>query len=104
MKKTYSNGNRFLRYDDGAVIADISHGIPELDFGGSYLMVHRADYLDILLKKAFELGVDIRKKSRVELYDWDKPAVKIETGEWFNSDAVIVADGKRLFPISHAFV
>ncbi|RFU32114.1 hypothetical protein B7463_g4229, partial [Scytalidium lignicola] len=93
MKKTYSNGNRFLRYDDGKIIANMPHGIPEWDFGGSYLMVHRADYHSVLLEKAFSLGVDIRKKSKVDVYDWDKPAVKLESGEWVNGDLIIVADG-----------
>ncbi|KAJ9145142.1 FAD/NAD(P)-binding domain-containing protein [Pleurostoma richardsiae] len=93
MKKTYSNGNRFLRYDDGRVLAHMPHGIPEWDFGGSYLMVHRADYHAVLLQKALDLGADVRKNSKVEEYDWEKPAVHLQNGEWIEGNVLIAADG-----------
>ena len=94
MKKTYSNGNRFLRYTDGATLADMSHGIPEWEFGGSYLMVHRADYHNVLLEKAKSLGVVIRGLSRVDDYDWESPAAILADGTRFSGDLLIVADGK----------
>ncbi|ERT02257.1 salicylate hydroxylase [Sporothrix schenckii 1099-18] len=93
MKKTYSNGNRFLRYDDGRVIADMPHGIPEWDFGGSYLMVHRADYHAVLLAKARELGVDVQASRRVDGYDWDAPAAILSDGTAVQGDLLVVADG-----------
>lgn len=93
MKKTYSNGNRFLRYDDGHVIADMPHGIPEWDFGGSYLMVHRADYHAVLLAKARELGVDVQANRRVDGYDWDAPAALLSDGSLVKGDLLVVADG-----------
>ncbi len=94
MKKTYSNGNRFLRYDTGKVIADMPHGIPEWDFGGSYLMVHRADYHAVLLQKARDLGVNVRPDSRVVKYDWEAPAVEIKSGARIEGDVLIIADGR----------
>lgn len=97
MKKTYSNGNRFLRYDTGAVIADMPHGIPEWEFGGSYLMVHRADYHAVLLQKALDLGVDIRPNSRVVKYDWEIPAIEIQSGERVAGDVLVIADGSSWF-------
>ena len=72
------------------------HGIPEWDFGGSYLMVHRADYHEVLLQKAIELGADVRKNSKVDEYDWYKPAVQLQNGEWVHGDVIIAADGERL--------
>ncbi|KAL6249700.1 hypothetical protein RBB50_003555 [Rhinocladiella similis] len=93
MKKTYSNGNRFLRWDDGQILQHMSHGIPEWDFGGSYLMAHRADYHAVLLEKALELQIDVRKDSRVDEYFWDLPAVKLQTGEQIDGDLLIAADG-----------
>ncbi|KAF2095556.1 FAD/NAD(P)-binding domain-containing protein [Rhizodiscina lignyota] len=93
MKKTYSNGNRFLRFDSGETLANMPHGIPEWDFGGCYLMVHRADYHAVLLQRAFDLGVEIRKSSRVDEYDFDAPAVTLQTGERVEGDVIIVADG-----------
>ncbi|KAH7084373.1 hypothetical protein FB567DRAFT_498332 [Paraphoma chrysanthemicola] len=93
MKKTYSNGNRFLRYDTGKIIADMPHGVPELAFGGSYLKVHRADYLDVILKKAIEVGVDIRKNSRVDKYDWETPSALLGDGTRVDADLIVVADG-----------
>ena len=101
MKKTYSNGNRFLRYDNGEILAHMPHGIPEWDFGGSYLMVHRADYHTVLLQKAIDLGADIRNNSKVDLYDWDKPAVQLQTGEWIGGDVLIAADGMHLNIMCH---
>lgn len=94
MKKTYSNGNRFLRWDDGQILQHMSHGIPEWDFGGSYLMAHRADYHAVLLEKALELQIDVRKDSRVDEYFWDLPAVKLQTGEQIDGDLLIAADGE----------
>ncbi|KAF5010116.1 hypothetical protein FDECE_3702 [Fusarium decemcellulare] len=93
MKKTYSNGNRFLRYDTGETLADMPHGVPELDFGGSYLMVHRADYHSVLLAKALELGVAVRGSSKVDGYNFDVPEAILDTGEKFSADVLVVADG-----------
>ncbi|KAK4032113.1 hypothetical protein C8A01DRAFT_20779 [Parachaetomium inaequale] len=95
LKKTHSNGNRFVRYDNGALLADMPHGVPELDFGGSYLMVHRADYHTVLLERALELGVVIRAGNRVEDYDWDVPAAILQGGETVRGDLVVVADGAQ---------
>lgn len=97
-KKTYSNGNRFLRWHDGKILQHMSHGIPEWDFGGSYLMAHRADYHAVLLQKALELQIDVRKGSRVEEYFWDLPAVKLQTGEQVHGDLLIAADGENAGP------
>lgn len=93
MKTTYSNGNRFLRFDNGATLADMPHGIPEWDFGGSYLMVHRADYHSILLDKAVQVGVVVRPSSRVTEYDWTQPAAVLSDGSKEAADLVVVADG-----------
>lgn len=94
MKKTYSNGNRFLRYDDGAILADMPHGIPEWDFGGSYLMIHRADYHKILLDKALELGVVIRGSTRVDDYEWSTQTAIVNGGERVQGDLLVIADGE----------
>lgn len=94
LKKTYSNGNRFLRYTDGESLADMSHGVPEWDFGGSYLMVHRADYHTVLLEKAKSLGVDIKSSSQVESYEWETQTAITTQGLKFSGDLLIVADGK----------
>ncbi|KAK7427366.1 hypothetical protein QQZ08_006135 [Neonectria magnoliae] len=93
MKKTYSNGNRFLRWDSGKTLADMPHGVPELDFGGSYLMVHRADYHAVLLAKAAELGVVVQGNSRVDSYDFEGPTAILESGEKLDADVLVVADG-----------
>lgn len=93
LKKTYSNGNRFLRYDNGALLADMSHGIPELDFGGSYLMIHRVDYHSTLLEKAKSLGVVIRNGSQVKTYNWETPAAFLPDGEVVEADLLVIADG-----------
>ncbi|UPK95695.1 hypothetical protein LCI18_006630 [Fusarium solani-melongenae] len=93
LKKTHSNGNRFLRYDSGALLADMPHGVPELDFGGSYLMVHRADYHSVLLQRALDLGVCIKDGCRVEGYDWNAPAAIVQGGDKVTGDLLVIADG-----------
>ncbi|KIX92005.1 uncharacterized protein Z520_12276 [Fonsecaea multimorphosa CBS 102226] len=93
MKKTHSNGNRFLRYSDGKVLAAMSHGVPELDYGGSYLMVHRADYHSILVKRAIEIGVKIEPAKKVVAYDWDAPSLTAADGTRYEGDLIVVADG-----------
>ncbi|KAH7350130.1 hypothetical protein B0T11DRAFT_290613 [Plectosphaerella cucumerina] len=93
LKKTHSNGNRFLRYDNGALLADMPHGVPELDFGGSYLMVHRADFHSALLARALALRVEVRGGQRVEEYDWDAPAALTHGGERVDGDLLVIADG-----------
>lgn len=98
MKKTHSNGNRFLRYDDGSVLADMPHGVPEWEYGGSYLMVHRADYHAVLLERALGLGVELRPASKVVAYDWDAPAAVLEDGSRVEGDLLVVADGMSLVP------
>lgn len=94
LKKTYSNGNRFLRFDSGALLADMSHGVPEFDFGGSYLMIHRVDYHLTLLEKAQSLGITIRNGCQVKNYDWETPAAILPDGESVKADLLVVADGK----------
>jgi salicylate hydroxylase len=70
------------------------HGIPEWDFGGSYLMIHRSDYHAVLLEKAKELGVEIRASCRVDEYDWEGPAAIVQGGLRVEGDLVVVADGE----------
>ena len=96
MKKTHSNGNRFLRWDTGKVLSYMSHGVPEWDFGGSYLMVHRADYHALLLEKAISLDIDVRKNSRVDEWLWNVPAVRQANGEQLEGDLLVVADGMHV--------
>lgn len=75
----------------------MSHGVPELDFGGSYLMVHRADYHSLLLEKALAVGVDVLKSKKVTEYDWEKPGVHTADGSSYDADLIVVADGKSSF-------
>ncbi|WAO95592.1 FAD-binding-3 domain-containing protein [Fusarium falciforme] len=93
LKKTHSNGNRFLRYDSGALLADMPHGVAELDFGGSYLMVHRADYHSVLLQRALALGVCIKGGCFVERYDWNAPAAIVQSSDKVTGDLLVITDG-----------
>lgn len=94
MKKTYSNGNRFLQYNDGAILANMSHGVPEGDFEDSYLVVYRADDHSMLLEKAKPLSVEIRGSSRVDDYNWEVPVAILGNGTRVNGGFIVVADGK----------
>ena len=58
-------------------------------------MVHRADFLDLLVTKALNLGVTVRVGATVTSFDFETPAVELSNGERFHADAIFGADGLR---------
>lgn len=96
IKKNISRGNRFVDWKDHKrVLLDVSYADLVHKYGTPYLFLHRADLIDALLQAARKKtdNITIRTESRVVEYDYGKPAVKTEQGDWFTGDFVIAADG-----------
>ncbi|KAL9118845.1 MAG: hypothetical protein Q9187_004602 [Circinaria calcarea] len=83
-------------YKDGTILSR-QNLIPfvEETYNAPYLVAHRADFLNVLTSEALRLGVIIRLGSRVAELDFDTPAIRLSSGERFQADAVIGADGLR---------
>ncbi|KAK9449631.1 3-hydroxybenzoate 6-hydroxylase-like protein [Limtongia smithiae] len=84
------------RYSDGQVLGTTPLN-PYLTqrYGSPYWFIHRADYHRILHDAAVENGVDIHINSRVVSVDETAPSATLATGEVFEADLVITADGIR---------
>ncbi|OAH16076.1 FAD-dependent oxidoreductase [Streptomyces jeddahensis] len=67
----------------------------EEHFGGPYVVVHRSDLLDILVRAAGEAGVELLTGQRVEDIDQHPASVTVRTadGTEYAGAAVVAADG-----------
>ena len=93
IKKSTANGLRFLDYT-GKVLLDIPYKNVESKYGAPYYLIHRADLIDLLVKKASQHhNITLRMNSKVQEYHFDKPAVTLSTGERLTADLLICADG-----------
>lgn len=57
-------------------------------------LVHRADYMAVLLDEAQRLGVEIRVGCKVVAVDFDPPAVSLPDGQQLRADVVVGCDGR----------
>lgn len=62
---------------------------------GPYMVLHRADLHSTLLKEAKRLGVAIRLNSHISRINPSEPSVELSSGEKYNADAILGADGER---------
>lgn len=63
-------------------------------YGAPYYFIHRADLIDSLLKvTGRSKNITIKTQSKVVKYDYSRPAVKTEQGDWYSGDLVISAEG-----------
>lgn len=85
-------------YKDGRVLAKQALD-PRMQhaYDAPYLVIHRAEYLKALVKKAKELGVTIRLGSIVKSIDFTNPSILLEDGKTLEADLIIGADGERSF-------
>jgi salicylate hydroxylase len=83
-------------YKDGKVLSK-QNLVPytENHYKAPYLHIHRADFHNVLVNAARELGVEIRLKSSVQKVDFDKPSVTLKDGSEFKADIILGADGLR---------
>lgn len=83
-------------YKDGRVLST-QPTLPycERKYGSPYLHIHRADYHNVLVKKAQELRVEILLSTRVTGIDFKTPKVLLAGGGTFDADFIIGADGLK---------
>jgi len=68
---------------------------PRLVSKAPYLVVHRADLLRALLSGTSGHGVEIKLGSEVTEIDFNKPSLRLSTGETFEADMILGSDGER---------
>ncbi|GFG12539.1 putative salicylate hydroxylase [Aspergillus udagawae] len=81
------------RYKDGRIITSMPCGdFVVKEYGAPWIVIHRADYHQILLDKARDLGVEIRLGALVEKVLVDESAVVVGK-ETITGDVIVGADG-----------
>ncbi|KAI9698313.1 MAG: hypothetical protein M1820_007475 [Bogoriella megaspora] len=80
----------------GHAVAKTSSGIAvERAYGAPYLVIHRADLLNVLLAKARASGVQILLGSNVVSLDLSAPSITLADGKVYSGDVILGADGER---------
>ncbi|KAJ8070662.1 hypothetical protein OCU04_001033 [Sclerotinia nivalis] len=96
MQHAYAPKEGSLRSYKGTVLTKQASGEQvEKKYGSPYLVIHRADLLEVLVSEARMLGVEIKLGSTVSKIDFEKPSIILTTGETFEGDIVVGADGER---------
>ncbi|QKX60295.1 uncharacterized protein TRUGW13939_07438 [Talaromyces rugulosus] len=82
------------RWQNGKVIGN-TRLIPDFvdGFNAPYYVVHRADFLSALHKKALDEGIEINLGSKVSDYHPIKGQIILEDGNIHGADLVVAADG-----------
>jgi salicylate hydroxylase len=62
-----------------------------------YLVIHRADLLQALYSAAQRHGADIRLGCDVTRLDFSQPSLELSTGEIYEADVILGADGVKSF-------
>ncbi|KAJ4416990.1 hypothetical protein N0V82_006439 [Gnomoniopsis sp. IMI 355080] len=87
-----------MRSYEGALISKPPPGaVIERIYQWPYLVVHRADLLKVLHSAAVKHGVIIKLGCEVAELDFDKPSLKLATGDVYTADVILGADGERSF-------
>ncbi|KAF7590660.1 hypothetical protein BBP40_002552 [Aspergillus hancockii] len=82
------------RYKDGRTITSMPCGETVVrEYGAPWIIIHRADYLQILSDEARRLGAEIRFRTTLKDVDFESTEAVVEGGERIEGDAIIGADG-----------
>ncbi|KAE8138848.1 hypothetical protein BDV38DRAFT_270371 [Aspergillus pseudotamarii] len=82
------------RYKDGGLITSMECGqTVAREYGAPWVIIHRADYQQILFNRAMLLGVEIRFGANANDLDVEDTLVVLEGGEVVTGDIIIGADG-----------
>ncbi|KAI1497644.1 hypothetical protein F5X99DRAFT_432823 [Biscogniauxia marginata] len=68
---------------------------PKLVSEAPYIVIHRADLLRALLSGAGQHGIEIKLGSEVKEIEFNKPSLTLSTGETYEADVILGADGER---------
>ncbi|KAE8373969.1 FAD/NAD(P)-binding domain-containing protein [Aspergillus bertholletiae] len=77
----------------------VSH--PNLVSEAPYIVIHRADLLRALLSGKEKHGIEIKLNSEVQEIDFNKPSLRLSTGDVYEGDLILGADGERSRCRSH---
>ncbi|KAB8238715.1 putative salicylate hydroxylase [Aspergillus alliaceus] len=82
------------RYKDGSVITSMECGeTVAREYGSPWIIIHRADYQQILFDRATSMGVEIRFGANLQRIDFEATAAILEGGKTVAGDVIIGADG-----------
>lgn len=68
---------------------------PNLVSKSPYLVIHRADLLKALLSGTSKHAIEIKLGSEVTEVDFNKPSLRLSSGEIYEADLILGADGER---------
>ncbi|GAN07197.1 salicylate hydroxylase [Mucor ambiguus] len=84
------------RYSTGEIIGSTPLKPKMIErYGYPYLLIHRADYLQLLYDHSVELGIEVVLGARVDSVDDDAVAVRLSNGSVYTGNMIIGADGIR---------
>ncbi|KZL87255.1 salicylate hydroxylase [Colletotrichum incanum] len=81
------------RYANGKTLYRRTIKDRDARYGDFWIVIHRADYHDVLWRTCKELGVDLRLNKEVKSIDFEKNTVMLEDGDVVGADVLIGADG-----------
>ena len=86
----------FRTYRDSTILST-QNLVPEIlnQYQAPYLVINRADLVDVLVKKAASLGITIILDSLVTKYDFLETAVVISGRDSHQADLIVGCDGAR---------
>lgn len=84
----------FRRWENGQAIGytQLIPGFRET-FDAPYYVIHRADFHSALVQRARDLGIEIKLGCKVAGYNLSDPGIQLESGECFEAELVVAADG-----------
>lgn len=86
-------GNLFADWHDKTLL-EIPFKDVEDRYGAPYYFVHRADFIDALVKAVGQYpNIKLKMNAKVVEYDFHAPALKTADGQWHHGDLIICADG-----------
>ncbi|KAG5982032.1 hypothetical protein E4U55_002401 [Claviceps digitariae] len=78
---------------DGKELVDRNLRVYEELYGAPWLVIHRADYLRVLLDEALQAGIVVKSDSQVSQVDFSAPSVTLANGDVQTADLIVGADG-----------
>jgi len=81
------------RGSDGTVLNRVPMKELGIEYGGPYIVIHRADLHRILHEHATRRGVEVRLNSRVLKYGFEEGYVTLSNGDRLEADLIVACDG-----------
>lgn len=89
------DGTTYRSYRDGKVLRFMAGGARHMQlYKAPWVVIHRADYLNILVETAKSLGTRIQLNATIKHIDFEKTAVHFADGKVLAGDVIVGCDGK----------